>query len=835
VTRNPEHYWEPRGAIIKPYLFDATVAPYNIRIELTPTDHAAVLRVTFPIKEVVSAGESALKQEKRICFIEAAWDNHGVIADTGGQYIKGRATQVHEDRMITSGFSMFILVESKEATDVDSHNDMTCLRFRNDAGSVIVRMATSFISHDQAKLNMRREVKNDKSFDQVSKESKTVWRNILKRVDVVDPGEHSEFASRNLAVFYTGLYRALMFPRRIDEFDANQQVVHYSPYDPHSQPGGPVKKGVLVTDNGFWDTFRTVYPLLSLAYPDHLAVIIQGWLNAYSEGGWLPSWASPGYRNCMVGTFADVVIADAIVKGVTGFDLMMAKDALLKDAFEEPPKFSDGAVGKVGLREYIDNGFLAYDQRGGEVVSRTVDYGFADFATAQALQALIARDEDNKVFDSQAKEDLQRKAKTLLERSQRAYSSLFNKQSGLLTPRSRSDSRLPAGFSAIEWGNGYTEGSPWHHSFPPYGIYTGNERELGKLVDLHGGKSKLLSKLKELLQTPSNFKFGSYGQQIHEMVEMRAVAMGQYGHNNQPCHHLLYLFALLGDSKSTQCLVRGVMSRAYGEDFYAGDEDNGEQGAWFVLSALGLFSVTPGTKSYVLGSPIFKHVRISRDEQQNQYQTFYDTDLSAEDPKGSIPVPLKLASKSLDIISAGVKESVCEVAKVLLNDTEIAGVTVEDALLQRDGVLRFVMAGEEVAGENLNLNREEFREKSVLELENTVDSQKRTIMALVTELQSLKGKHVKSFKLAQKLVMEGMEGGRHPREDAVHANNMLTSLWLRILFLLAVSIVLVTAYSVAIRGLVPAGACTGWEIFLQMVGLRNGRRWPRHKSTWHAV
>jgi len=172
---------------------------------------------------------------------------------------------------------------------------------------------------------------------------------------------------------------------------------------------------------------------------------------------------------------------------------------------------------------------------------------------------------------------------------------------------------------------------------------------------------------------------------------------------------------------------------------------------------------------------------------------------------------------------------------VLLNDTEIAGVTVEDALLQRDGVLRFVMAGEEVAGENLNLNREEFREKSVLELENTVDSQKRTIMALVTELQSLKGKHVKSFKLAQKLVMEGMEGGRHPREDAVHANNMLTSLWLRILFLLAVSIVLVTAYSVAIRGLVPAGACTGWEIFLHMVGLRNGRRWPRHKSTWHAV
>lgn len=106
------------------------------------------------------------------------------------------------------------------------------------------------------------------------------------------------------------------------------KVVHYSPYDPS---GGRSWEGPLVTDNGFWDTFRTVYPLLSLLYPEQLGVIIQGWLNAYKEGGWLPSWASPGYRNCMVGTFADVVISDAIVRGVKGFDVKLAEAALRKD------------------------------------------------------------------------------------------------------------------------------------------------------------------------------------------------------------------------------------------------------------------------------------------------------------------------------------------------------------------------------------------------------------------------------------------------------------------------------------------------------------------------
>jgi putative alpha-1,2-mannosidase len=240
------------------------------------------------------------------------------------------AVQVNSDRMLVSNFALHMRAESQEAVSIDGHDDMKCFTYGRSSTVVHVRIATSLISAAQALINLRRELKPKKAFDTIALDAKMVWSKILRRVDVVDAGVLSDASNRHLDIFYTGLYRALTFPRRTDEVDASGKTVHYSPYD----PAGHVHDGPGVTDNGFWDTFRTVYPLLSLAYPDHLGAIVQGWLNAYKEGGWLPSWASPGYRNCMVGTFADVVVADAIVKNVPNFDLALAKDALLKDVSE---------------------------------------------------------------------------------------------------------------------------------------------------------------------------------------------------------------------------------------------------------------------------------------------------------------------------------------------------------------------------------------------------------------------------------------------------------------------------------------------------------------------
>ena len=213
----------------------------------------------------------------------------------------------------------------------------------------------------------------------------------------------------------------------------------------------------------------------------------------FCVGGWLPSWASPGYRNCMVGTFADVVIADAIVKEVKNFDLALAVEALKKDAFIQPPSYSGGAAGKDGLESYKQLGFIP-QENGGESVSRTLDFGFADYSTAQSFKKLASHPD----FQTQAK-DLISDAATLERRAERAVESMFDKSSGFMVPK-RSQGIKSPNFNPITWGEGFTEGSSWHHSFPPYLIQ--------HLAKLHGGKDKLIRKLKEMLSTTSSFHPG---------------------------------------------------------------------------------------------------------------------------------------------------------------------------------------------------------------------------------------------------------------------------------------------------------------------------------------
>lgn len=720
VTRNPTYFWEPRSATIKPHYFDATLAPDGVRLEVTPSMHGAMARITFP----------KAHNEKRMCFtgIGAQWKEHGmsdtkqyspsasstyekkISTGSGKPYLKGKADQVHIERLIVANFNMHVRAESDDAVEVEDHQDLACFRFDAKATTVTVYIATSMISEAQVVINLNRELRyvnedhsendtklsmgptySDKQFSIVKDHAHKTWNDLLSRVDVVDAGHETGSHMRQLSIFYSGLMRALAFPRRTDEVNLQGEVVHYSPYS----PSGGIFKGPGCTDNGFWDTFRTVYPMLSLLYPDHLAQIVDGWLNAYREGGWLPSWASPGYRNCMVGTFADVVVSDAIVKNIKGFDLKVARGAITKDSFEEPPRYAGNAIGKEGLKEYESIGYIAQDprNRGIECVSRTLDFGFADMAVANALKTIA----NSEIGQSDA--DIQMKIGKLAQRADRAVRSLFKKTQGLFVPKSK-HGEFSSSFRDKEWGNGYTEGNAWHHSFPPYAV---NADTGGILAQLHGGKSQLLAKLHELLETSGNYSPGSYGQEIHEMLEARAVAMGQYAHNNQPVHHILWLFALLGDRKTTETSIRFVLHHAYGVDFFAGDEDNGEQGAWYVLSALGLFATTPGTPFYEVGSPIFKHVRIARtpkpmtSARMTGNSAVGYSQVDASDITGGM-------EKFTDIVALGTSDEAVHVTKLQWNDgdvpkdlhhgTEDVPATLHNSLLMRDGVLRFTMEGE---------------------------------------------------------------------------------------------------------------------------------------------
>jgi len=443
------------------------------------------------------------------------------------------------------------------------------LHFRTGEGPALIALATSFISQEQADLNLKQEV-GSKSFQKVLTEGRAKWSKQLGRVrvDTIDETQ--------LKVFYTNLWKSMLFPRYLTEVDAKGHEVHRSPYT------GDVRSGKLVADSGFWDSYRTVYQLQSMVFPDNLGGLISGWVNGYTEAGWLPEWASPGQHASMVGTMGDVTLADAIAKSkwgfVSGFDVNTAYEAIKKDAFSDP----QGLFGREGLRDYIQKGYVTDDVS--ESVSRTLNYYVSDAAIARAAQILGNHGD----------------AKALAARSKR-YEVLFNKDSHFFQPKD-SDGKFVDYFNPLSWGNGFTEASAWQYRFyVPHDVDGLQKLYNGKLCHaIHSMMSKT---------TGRPYEVGSYGTDIHEMLELGAIqkGFGQYAHGNQPVHHVLYVAKKAGCNNVADKYLRKAMQDLYTVDGWAGDEDNGEMASWYVLSALGVYSLEGAKDEIVLGSPAIKH------------------------------------------------------------------------------------------------------------------------------------------------------------------------------------------------------------------------------------
>jgi len=709
------------ASAIKPWMMDLSVGPDGVRMELTPTSHGAILRVVFP--SVVQPGRRKIcawvpdgtkkdADEKRAvktgrptgsCQVSAGGINVESRRFAGGVPEEGDYTfharleadghlRAEKDGSVGSTFcfemNMQYVPLNMPGTDrtteenanacqrrcqknpsckhftfwpdggchiqdgsakAEKGQDITagppncpviktprqCCFYLGDNTEAVVRIGTSFISSAQAMQALDQEV-GTQSYEDARDEMQMTWRAELSAIRVEEAGDASADVLRKLEIFYTCLYRVLLFPRRLDELTP-KGVQHWSPYS------GKVMDGVGVTDNGFWDTFRTVYPLLALAYPRQLGEIIQGWLNAYLAGGWLPKWASPGYRDSMVGTFADVVIADAIIKNISGFDHQVAWEALKKDAYGINPAPKDTSRGKFGLQHYQDKGYIPVDIKIGEACSRTLDFAFADAAVSVAAQILGQPEE----------------AKKLHARAVQGLRQTYDPYTGLMGHK-KADGTFKD-VSPETWGDCYTEGSAWHHSFPPF--------DLDVLEELHDGRDALLQKLQELFTLPSSFKVGTYKVEIHEMREMRMLGLGQYAHNNQPVHHLPVLFAMLGDRNTTYRLVRRILSAAYSPEGFAGDEDNGEMGAWYVLNAMGLYSAAPGvSEDYVLSAlPLFDSIHLR------------DLDIIIEAPD---------ASHSVSPI----------VAKVLWQAEEVKHHSIPYSALRAGGTLTFEVGSDEKHG-----------------------------------------------------------------------------------------------------------------------------------------
>jgi predicted alpha-1,2-mannosidase len=448
----------------------------------------------------------------------------------------------------------------------DGHGGVA-LRFatmRNE--SIEVKIATSFISVKQAILNFNREVA-PYNFDQIRIRAHQEWNDHLNRIQIEGASVDQRYT------FYTALYRALLYPRIFYEYDESGKMVHYSPYDTQ------VHEGYMYADVGFWDTFRALFPLYTIMYPDRHASLMQWLVNAYKEGGWLPIWPSPGYRKVMIGSHAASIFTDAYMKGITNFDAELAYEAMKKDAIVIPPKY---APGRDGLKAYNDMGYLPYPDYK-EATSKTLEYAYDDFCIMTMAQKLGQID-DIELYRSKAYN----------------YKNVFDPTINLMRGR-RADGSWYEPFDAIEWGGPFTEGNAWHYTWSVF-------QDVGGLIKLMGGEKEFVNKVDSVFLKPGEFKVGTYGRVVHEMTEMVLGDMGQYAHGNQPVQHLPYLYAYAGHPWKTQEKVREIMNRLYSPDpdGLPGDEDNGAMSAWYIFSALGFYPVCPGVPQYVLGAPLFR-------------------------------------------------------------------------------------------------------------------------------------------------------------------------------------------------------------------------------------
>lgn len=482
---NSQQYsiYNPDASAFKPYLFNATLLSYgtrtgSTRVEVTSSSRAAVLRFSFPQQEV----GSSFNQTQRVLIklndvlgddVEVSTDAKGRVLLTGWTSANnGGVPRLHVENQTLQYFKMYFaatlvggedektvvtpfatrIVRDVKAADIHAALYFAAGNASAPATSTLVmRVATSLISPEQALLNLQQEI-GDKTFDDVMKESKLLWDNGLGRVKINSVSSHSPALrsqeSDMMQVFYSSMYRAMIFPRDTYEVNASGHNIHYSPYD----LAGRTFDGVSVSDSGFWDAYRTVYPALSLFFPTRLGLVVDGWLSAYKEGGWLPNWASPGYRGSMVGTMGDAALADAIVKDIAGFDRELAYAAIRQDAFVIPPTVKGDdmlfGVGRAGLESYLKYSYIPYGAKGttgtvSETVSRTLNYVLSDYAIAQAAQKLGKQDDSDE----------------LMNRST-WYKHLFDVESGFFRAKTQDGSFID-GFDEFAWGDPYTEGGPW--------------------------------------------------------------------------------------------------------------------------------------------------------------------------------------------------------------------------------------------------------------------------------------------------------------------------------------------------------------------------------------
>ena len=568
-------WFSHKGEEAKAYYYKVYLAEHDVVTELVPTERAALFRFTFP------------ENEHSYVVIDAFDKGSYVKIDAANNRIIGYSTK--NSGGVPDNFKNYFVIEfdkpfTYKATVADSCISVDkAEQEANHAGAIIgfatrkgekvhARVASSFISQAQALENLK-ELGND-SFDVLVQKGKTAWNEVLGRIEV-EGGNLDQYR-----MFYSCLYRSLLFPRKFYEIDANGQVVHYSPYN------GQVLPGYMYTDTGFWDTFRCLFPLLNLAYPSVNKEIQEGLVNTYKESGFFPEWASPGHRGCMVGNNSASVLVDAYMKGVKVDDLKTLYEGLLHGTKNVHPEVS--STGRLGYEYYNKLGYVPCDVKIHENAARTLEYAYDDWCIYKLAKELKRPKKEIKLFAERAMN----------------YKNLFDSETKLMRGK-KENGKFMKPFSPLKWGDAFTEGNSWHYTWSVFHDPQG-------LIDLMGGDKAFVSMLDSVFSVPPVFDDSYYGFVIHEIREMTVMNMGNYAHGNQPIQHMIYLYNYAKQPWKAQYWLRQVMKKMYTPtpDGYCGDEDNGQTSAWYVFTALGFYPVCPGSNEYVVGAPLFKKATI---------------------------------------------------------------------------------------------------------------------------------------------------------------------------------------------------------------------------------
>lgn len=579
-----QSWFSHQSETAKPYYYSVYLADHDIKAEVAPTERAAIMRFTFPESSESGVVIDAFDRGSAIEVIDDRTIAGYTTRNSGGVPENFRNYFVMTFDKPFSGFELTDAPASYKpgskvlypegGKSVEGDHAVAKVHFTTARGEQLnVRIASSFISREQAFQNLKEL--GDMDFDGVKEQARKRWDEVLGAIEV-EGGSIDQYRT-----FYSCLYRSVLFPRKFYEVTADGQVVHYSPYN------GEVLPGYMYTDTGFWDTFRSLFPLLNLVYPSVNAEIQAGLANTYRESGFLPEWASPGHRGCMVGNNSASVVSDAILKGVTPEeDVETLYEAMASGTDKVHPTVS--STGRLGHEYYNTLGYIPYNVGINENVARSLEYAYDDWCIAQVAAKLGRPAEEQQKW---------------LTRAQN-YRNLFDPETRLMRGRNE-DGSFQKPFSPYKWGDAYTEGNAWHYTWSVF-------HDVDGLASLMGGREAFATMLDSVFVVPPIYDDSYYGARIHEITEMQVANMGNYAHGNQPAQHMIYLYNYAGQPWKAQWWAREVMDRLYmaRPDGYCGDEDNGQTSAWYVFSALGFYPVCPGSDEYILGSPLFRRATI---------------------------------------------------------------------------------------------------------------------------------------------------------------------------------------------------------------------------------